>query len=61
MQANNELDFVIKESLYALIVSEYDELLSYIDKGASFDKEHIVSMKANALKEYNILKDLNKE
>lgn len=60
MQANNEMDFVIKESLYALILSEYDELLSYIDSGASFDKNHILSLKANAQKEYDILKDLNK-
>ena len=60
MQANNEFDFVIKESLYALILSEYDELLSYIDSGAQFDKEHILSLKNNAQKEYTILQDLNK-
>ena len=61
MQANNEMDVVIKESLYALIVSEYEELLSYIDSGANFDKEHILSMKANAKKEYDILRNINKE
>lgn len=61
MQANKELDFVIKESLYALIVSEYDELLSYIDQGAHYDKDHILSMKANAQKEYSILQDLNRD
>ena len=60
MQANKEMDFVIKESLYALILSEYDELLSYIDQGAHYDKDHIVSLKNNAQKEYMILKDLNK-
>lgn len=60
MQANNEMDFVIKESLYALILSEYDELLSYIDSGANYDKDHILSLKANAKKEYDILRDLNK-
>lgn len=60
MQANKEMDFVIKESLYALILSEYDELLSYIDLGANVDKEHIVSLKNNAQKEYEILQDLNK-
>ena len=60
MQANKEMDFVIKESLYALILSEYDELLSYIDLGANVDKEHVVSLKNNAQKEYEILQDLNK-
>ena len=60
MQANNEMDFVIKESLYALILSEYDELLSYIDLGAKFDKDHILSLRNNAQKEHSILQDLNK-
>lgn len=60
MQANDELDFVIKESLYALIIQEYDELIGFIDKGAAFDKEHFLSLKENALKEYQLLHDLNK-
>ena len=52
MQANNELDFVIKESLYALVLSEYDELLSYIDQGANYDKDHIISASGNLKKDY---------
>ena len=61
MKANNELDYVIKESLYALIIQEYDELLGYIDQGASFDKAHFVSLKENALKEYQMIQSINKE
>ncbi len=40
MQAQNELDYMIKESLYTLIIEKYDELIELIEKGASFDKEH---------------------
>lgn len=60
MQANSELDFVIKESLYELIVKEYDELLVLIDQGAHFEKDHFVSLKDNALKELKTIQDINK-
>lgn len=60
MQANNELDFVIKESLYDLIVKEYDELLALIDQGAHFEKDHFVSLKNNAVKELESIQDINK-
>jgi len=60
MQANNELDFVIKESLYDLIVKEYDELLSLIDQGAHFEKDHFISLKDNAIKELKSIQDINK-
>lgn len=61
MQANNELDYTIKESLYVLIIEKYDELITLIDKGASFDKEHFISLKENAVKEYQMIKGVNKE
>ena len=59
MQANNELDYKIKESLYALIIKEYDELLSYIDLGASFDKNHFNALKEHAVKEYEQIININ--
>ena len=31
-QANNELDYVIKESLYEVIVEKYNELIDFIDQ-----------------------------
>ena len=40
MQAHQEMDDFIKESLLCQVVNMYDELLSYIDQGAHFDKEH---------------------
>lgn len=61
MQAQNELDYTIKESLYALIVEKYDELIQMIDQGVSYDKEHFLSLKDNALKEYHRIQDINKE
>jgi len=61
MQAHNELDFVIKESLYVLIVEKYDELISLIDQGAHFEKDHFLSLKENAIKELNMLKNINRD
>ena len=60
MQANDELDFQIKESLYDLIVKEYDELLSYIEQGANFDKEHFLSLKENAKQQLETIHNINK-
>lgn len=59
MQANNENDFVIKESLWALVVEKYDELLSLIEQGAHFEKEHFESLKKNAQEELKKVKDIN--
>lgn len=61
MQAHNELDYVIKESLYAVIVKKYDELLDTIDQGANYDKQHFQSLKESAMKEYEILQKMNKD
>ena len=58
-QAQNELDFVIKESLYAVIVEKYDELIGFIDQGADYDKEHFQSLKANAQKELESIRQIN--
>ena len=60
MQANDELDFQIKESLYDLIVKEYDELLSYIEQGANFDKEHFLYLKENAKQQLETIQNINK-
>ena len=58
MQAHNELDYVIKESLFELIVEKYNEL---IDQGASYDKAHFESLRENAQKELKTLQDINKD
>lgn len=59
MQANNENDFVIKESLWALVVEKYDELLSLIEQGAHFEKEHFEALKKSAQEELEKVKDIN--
>lgn len=61
MQANNELDFTVKESLWALVVEEYNELISYIDQGADFDKEHFISLQKSAEKELDMVRNVNKD
>lgn len=61
MQAQNELDYTIKESLYALIIEKYNELIELIDKGASFDKDHFLSLRDNVLNEYQKIQDINRE
>ena len=61
MQANNELDFTVKESLWALVVDEYNELISYIDQGADFDKEHFISLQKSAEKELDMVRNVNKD
>lgn len=61
MQAHNELDYTIKESLYALMIEKYDELLELIDQGASFDKEHFIALKKNVEKEYQDIQNINKD
>ncbi len=61
MQAQNELDYMIKESLYTLIIEKYDELIELIEKGASFDKEHFLSLRENIMKEYQMIQNINHE
>ena len=61
MQAHNELDYVIKESLFDLIVEKYNELITFIDQGASYDKAHFESLRENAQKELKTLQDINKD
>ncbi|WP_050637985.1 hypothetical protein [Candidatus Stoquefichus sp. SB1] len=60
-QANNELDYVIKESLYELIVEKYKELIAFIDQGASFDKAHFVALYQDAQKELEMLHQMNQD
>ena len=61
MQAHNELDYVIKESLFELIVEKYNELITFIDQGAPYDKAHFESLRENAQKELKTLQDINKD
>ena len=61
MQAHQEGDFQIKESLLALIVKEYETLLEYIDQGADFDKEHFMALKKNAEKELQSIHEINQD
>ena len=58
-QAHNELDYVIKESLYEVIVEKYNELIDFIDQGAHFDKEHFEALKDNAIKELQSIHQIN--
>lgn len=58
-QAHQELDYVIKESLYEVIVEKYNELIGLIDQGAHFDKDHFEALKANAIKELQSIHQIN--
>ena len=53
MQAHNEL--------FELIVEKYNELITFIDQGASYDKAHFESLRENAQKELKTLQDINKD
>ncbi len=61
MQANQELDFLVKESLLALVVKEYDVLIDYIDQGAHFEKEHFIALKQNAQQELDTVRHINQD
>lgn len=61
MQAHQEMDDFIKESLLCQVVNMYDELLGYIDQGAHFDKEHFLSLKKSAVDELEMIQKLNKD
>lgn len=58
-QAHNELDYVIKESLYEVIVEKYNELIDFIDQGAHFDKAHFEALRDNAKKELQSIHQIN--
>lgn len=58
-QANNELDYVIKESLYEVIVEKYNELIDFINQGAHFDKAHFEALRDNAKKELQSIHQIN--
>ena len=58
-QANNELDYVIKESLYEVIVEKYNELIDFIDQGDHFDKAHFEALRDNAKKELQSIHQIN--
>ena len=49
MQAHQEMDDFIKE------------LLSYIDQGAHFDKEHFLALKKSSVDELEMIQKLNKD
>lgn len=59
-QARNEIDYVIKESLWQNVVDTYQQLIDYIDQGADFDKEYFLSLKDNANKELDMIKRINR-
>jgi hypothetical protein len=61
MQAQDEVDFQIKESLLALVVEEYKELLNYIDQGANFEKEHFLALMENVEKELKSIHQINQD
>ena len=52
-QAHQEMDYVIKESLYEVIVEKYRELIELIDK------EHFEALKDNAMKELQSIHQIN--
>lgn len=59
MQAFNESDYVIKESLWNSVILQYQELLEYIDKGANYDRKYIVNLLNDANKELEKVKGVN--
>lgn len=60
-QAHNEIDYVIKESLWKNVSEGYQELIDLIDQGADFDKDHFVSLLDNANKELEMVHKINSE
>lgn len=61
IQAQEEMDFVIKESLFEVVVQKYNELFDYIDKGAQFEKAHFESLQVNAMNELQKVKNINQD
>lgn len=61
MQAHDEMDYVIKESLFVMIVEKYNELIALIDQGANFEKAHFESLRESAFKELEMIRNVNKD
>ena len=61
MQAHDEMDYVIKESLFVMIVEKYDELIGLIDQGANFEKAHFESLRDSVQKELETIRNINKD
>jgi hypothetical protein len=59
IEAHNELDYVIKQSLWENVVTGYQELIDLIDTGADYDKTHFSSLLENAKKELETVKKIN--
>lgn len=59
MQSQQELDYVIKQSLLELVVDKYDELLILISQGAHFDKEHFQLLQDSAKVELEKIRAVN--
>ncbi|MCD8029190.1 MAG: hypothetical protein LUF02_11175 [Erysipelotrichaceae bacterium] len=59
-QANNEMDYIIKESILTLVVEKYNELIELIDQGADFDKNHFIALKNDAKKQLEDIQAINK-
>ena len=59
MQAQQEHDYIVKESLLKLVCERYDELLKLIDEGAHFDEIHFMNLQQHAREEYDIVHDIN--
>lgn len=61
IQANEELDFVIKQSLLEVVIEKYNQLFDCIDNGASFDKAHFISLQESVKKELDTIKSINSD
>ena len=59
--ANNEADLEIQISLLELADKNYDDLLSLIDHGAKFEKEHFIALQQDLQKQIALLKGLSDE
>lgn len=55
----DEPDYKIKASLLQLCIVKYQQLLDLIDKGASFDRHHIETLKKSCEREYKEVKEIN--
>lgn len=59
IEAHNELDYVIKQSLWENVVAGYQELIELINQGADQDKQYFISLLNNAEKELEMVKKIN--
>ena len=59
-----DYDALFKEqykSVNQLTMQAHNELITFIDQGASYDKAHFESLRENAQKELKTLQDINKD